>query len=71
MGRRAASRRVRERMRFGKGGGGRVCAWLLFFFFKLLDGFVFGTIISCLPAFARPPALWPKPEFKRIMVGRI
>lgn len=68
MGRRTAGRRVRERMRFGKGGGGVVH---VFFLKKLLDGFVFRTIISCLPAFARPPALWPQPEFKRIMVGII
>lgn len=27
------------------------------FFLILLDGFVCGTIISCQPAFARPPAL--------------
>lgn len=32
MGRRPASRRVRERMRFGKGGGGVVRGGVFFFF---------------------------------------
>lgn len=52
MGGRVASKRVRKRIGFRKGGGGVHGLKKM-----LLDGFVCGTIISCQPAFARPGAL--------------
>lgn len=52
-----ASKRAGRELGLGKEGGWWCMVLGFFFFLILLDYFVCGTIISCQPAFARPPAL--------------